>query len=247
MQALLFLVVVTTTFVMFAHPVFVFCDRRLTQRRLLTHPPASEGPAITGVTNTRVTGIRRNTVGARRTRATGMPTFRESSLCLDDIARRLRLGRSPIDAFGEAVAESATLHRSCASVALDAVRAGDLRTAVGTLAEHSTGVVHEFARAVWVSHIGRSLSIAGLERAAVTHRDRWLALEELRATTAASRYSVRALTLFPIATLALSPLWGGSALSALGQSNAVRMAVCVGVALNIAGIAWCRRVTGSIT
>lgn len=247
MHLVLFVVVVATVFTMLAHPVFVHFDRRLARRRLSFASPATHDAPVAHAERQHVGVVPTGRVSLHRTRVLAAPTFHDSSSCLDDMARRLRLGESTIDAFAEATSASNSMRHKCADVAMEASRTGDLRNAISSLAHTSTGVMREFAQAVRIAHVGRSLSVAGLERAAVAHRDRWLVQEEKKSATAASRYSIRTLSLLPLASVVLSPLWGGSTIAAIGQSSAVAFSVSIGVALNLAGIAWCRRVSGSIT
>lgn len=235
MTSVFFLSVLATMVIALTHPVFVTCDRRLSRKRLRP---------MTTTATVAETGTARLVRGFRITmhRHSEAVTFHHSSQCLDDMARRLRLGHSPTVAFVDAVRMSSTLSRVCNDAATSAQHCGNVGTAVEGLLMHSDAVIRGFATAVWVSQSGHGMSVAALDRAARSHRDRFAVLEEKRAATAASRYSTMILTLLPAASLLLSPLWGTHAFSAFVSSPMVAIAIVAGVGLNVAGFVWTKRI-----
>lgn len=242
MHALVFVVVVSAILMLFAQPTFVSFDRRLTRRRLFEHP-AIDGSISNETSDSHVIASRAH---ARHRTADVPPNFLDTSACLDDIARRLRRGEAPVDALVDAVLSHDALRNSCGTAIRDARHTGELRLVAADIMSSSTGAVRQFAQAVWISQSGGTLSIGGLERAAIAHRDRWVMLEEKKSASAANRYSMNALTFMPIASLVLSPIWGGASASIITQSAATVVVTIVGVALNAAGFIWCRRISRSV-
>lgn len=169
-------------------------------------------------------------------------TFEHTSQCLDDMARRLRIGHSPSDAFVDAVRTRAELFRVCNDAAAAVQRTGDLGAAIAELTDHTDAVVRGFATAVWIAQSGHGVSIAALDRAARSHRDRYAVQQEKRAATSASRHSTLILTVLPLVSVVLSPLWGTHVVSAFMSSPIVAVALIAGVGLNAAGFVWARRI-----
>lgn len=245
MNAALFLVVVVTVGTSIAHPMFVVCDRRLSRRRLHTSAPSLDDTPLTARHDdhrpTRVPLPRRRT----STRSEPL-TFRHSSQCLDDFARRLRLGVAPVDAFSDSLRSAPELWSVCAGAARSAQHTGDVRSAIETMTAHTHRVVRAFSTAVWVAHSGAGVNASALERAAQLHRDRFAIQEEKLSATAASRYSTLVLSVLPLAGLVLSPAWGASTLSSILRSPVMLITVVIGAALNVCGLVWARRVAGIV-
>lgn len=239
MTSVLFATVFLTTFTLFARPAFHQSDRRVARRR--TRNLLGDGERVEPI------DPRSISPNVRQARQFESLSFRDSAMCLDDIARRIRLGDTPIVAFCDAIAANPPMARACGTSTVGAHRTVDLDQTTRELSSRQSEEVREFAVAVRTALVGRALSASGLDRASRTHRDRWAVREEKRSATAASRYSMTALTVMPIAGLVISPVWGGAPVTELLSSSGAAVALVVGAALNVAGFMWSRRITASLS
>ncbi len=222
---MIFVGVFASVMLLTTYPFFIWCDRRRVRAHLFTRQQAKN-------------------LGA----PANLSDFGEADVakCLDDIARRMRLGGSNVDAFCDAVDHCPPISQHWQRAARQARLNGNVPLALQEHNDWTNPVLARAATALSVAHVGGSFIPAALERAARSHRDRWAFGQDLRVATSQARLSAQVLTILPIAILVLSS-FSGTGVSFFLDSPALILVLVVGIILNYVGWRWISRTTKAIT
>lgn len=191
------------------------CDRRLILARFDTTTN------VRTATRIRIRPVAR--ISRRR------PTFQVEDR-LDALARDLRTGTPPRDA----ITSFFTTAWPEVDVKLDdSIGLGE---ALGSCATSAPERIGDVIRLVAAAHVAGTVSVAGIDHAAVLLRAHTRSQEEARTAAAQARLSVRVLTLLPLGVLIFLVLQKGT--GPMVGSPTVMFITTIGLVLNLIGWRW---------
>lgn len=239
---MMFLEIFASVMLLTTYPFFVWCDRRRMRARLAPNNLFSEAP-----TTQRGTSHRRSLAAILRRQPVASTVCDESDIAqfLDDVARRIRLGASNVEAFCTAVEQCAPMSQHWQRVAHQARINGNVPQALHEHCDWDHPALARAATALCVAHVGGSFVPAALERASRSHRDRWAYAQDLRVATSQARLSAQVLTVLPVASLVLST-FSGTGVSYFLSSPGLFFVLLVGITLNYVGWRWIHHTTAAI-
>ena len=239
---MMFLEIFASVMLLTTYPFFVWCDRRRMRARLAPNNLFSEAP-----TTQSGTSHRRSLTAILRRQPVASTLCDESDIAqfLDDVARRIRLGASNVEAFCTAVQQCASMSQHWQRVAHQARINGNVPQALHEHCDWDHPALARAATALCVAHVGGSFVPAALERASRAHRDRWAYVQDLRVATSQARLSAQVLTVLPVASLVLST-FSGTGVSYFLSSPGLFFILLVGIALNYVGWRWIHHTTAAI-
>jgi len=160
----------------------------------------------------------------------------------DDLSRRIRAGASLREALGRAVPRDAACRHLSAPVRRAVERGVTAQDAVGRLAGTSPDVELTAAVLATAARLGGSPA-AAIDRTAATLRQRSADRDERLVQSAQARLSAHVLTVLPVAILGVLLVTDADVRTAV-TAPVGAACVTVGLALNVVGWYWMRRVVG---
>lgn len=195
-------------------------------------------------TNTTVGRIEALVSRSRRRRAgRGIPTPRAVADWCDDIARQVRSGSTMRDALVCAAADDVATQRAVAAVQLSIERGSSIDDAVERNPDHGPHLQLALSVISTASRVGGPAA-AAIDRTAMALRRRASEIDDRAMQAAQARLSTHVMTAVPLLMLAVLASTDDDVRKA-AMSPVGGACIGAGLALNLAGWCWMRRIVGA--